>query len=141
MEIIKFFTKHTAIRFVISGGTAAVTHLSVLFLLNGIYGIHYLISTTFGFLCAFGVSFTLHKFWTFKSHEERTEKQAVMYLGTSLFGLFLNNVLMYVFVGYFHIQVLISQIFVGLMVACSSFFISRNFVFKYNPTPITNKNE
>ena len=131
MEIIKFFTKHTAIRFVISGSMAAVTHLSVLFLFNSVYGIHYLIATTAGFLCAFGVSFTMHKFWTFKSHEERTEKQAIMYLGTSLFGLFLNNMLMYLFVDHFHIQVLLSQIFVGLMVACSSFFISRNFVFKY----------
>ena len=135
MEIIKFFTKHTAIRFVISGGMAAVTHLSVLFVLNSVYGIHYLVSTTAGFLCAFGVSFTMHKFWTFKSHEERTEKQAIMYFGTSLFGLFLNNVLMYIFVDYFHIQVLISQIFVGLMVACSSFFISRNFVFKNTNVP------
>ena len=128
---VLFFTRHTAIRFLISGGTAAVIHLSVLYTLNSIYGIYYLISTTIGFLCAFMVSFTLHKFWTFKSHEEETHKQVLMYLGSSLFGLFLNNLLMYFFVDYLYIKVIISQVFVGFLVACSSFFISRNFVFKY----------
>ena len=130
----KILTGHVIVRYILSGGTAAVTDLSALYLFNSILGVQYLISAILAFLVAFGVSFSMHKFWTFKtehSQDEVMHKQVMLYLGTSLFGLVLNTLLMYVFVSGFHIQVILSQIFVGLMVACVSFFISRNFVFKY----------
>ena len=139
IDLVKYFTKHVAVRFIISGGTSAMVDLILLYLLNSRLGLHYLLAAILAFLGAFGVSFTLHKYWTFKSHQEETHKQAVMYFGTSLFALFLNTVLMYIFVDIFNIGVIISQIFVGIMVAFSSFFISRNFVFKY--TNNTNKIE
>ena len=131
INLVRYFTKHVAVRFIISGGTSALVDLTALYLLNSILGLYYLLSAILAFMIAFGVSFTLHKYWTFKSHQEETHKQAIMYLGTSLFALFLNTLLMYIFVDFFHIQVLASQFFVGIMVAFSSFFISRNFVFKY----------
>jgi len=124
-------TEHVAVRFFISGSTSAFVDLTLLFLLNSVLEIHYLTSAILAFIGAFGVSFTLHKYWTFKSHDESAHKQAMVYLGTSLLALGLNTLLMYVFVDYFYIQVILSQIIVGLLVACVSFFISRNFVFKY----------
>jgi putative flippase GtrA len=129
--IFDILERHVVLRFIIAGGTSAFIDLVFLYLFNSVFGIYYLFSAIIAFLIAFGVSFTLHKFWTFKSHEEETHKQAVMYMGTSLFSLSLNTVLMYVFVDYLHIVVLLSQFFVGIIVAFSSFFISRNFVFKY----------
>ena len=131
-KIFNYFTQHVAVRFFLAGGTAGVTDLVVLYLLNSVFGLHYLISAIVAFLIAFGVSFVLHKFWTFKSHEERTHKQVVTYLLASLFGLTLNTFLMYLFVDHLHVQVILSQIIVGLMVAFVSFFVSRNIVFKYN---------
>ncbi len=136
IDLVNYFTKHVAIRFIISGGTSAAVDLSFLYLFNKVLNMHYLISAIVAWVIAFFVSFTLHKFWTFKSHGEETHKQVVIYLGTSLFGLFLNTVLMYVFVDIFHIEVILSQFFVGAIVAFSSFFISRNFVFKYKPSEI-----
>lgn len=129
--VIDRFTQYVAIRFIISGGTSAFVDLTLLYLFNTIFGWHYLISAILAFIGAFFVSFTLHKFWTFKSHSESTHKQMVMYLGTSVFGLCLNTLLMYIFVDFFHINVILSQIFVGIMVAFCSFFLSHNFVFKY----------
>ena len=131
IDFVRYFTKHVAIRFIIAGGISAMVDLILLYLLNITFGLHYLLAAILAFLGAFGVSFTLHKYWTFRSHEEETHKQAIMYLGTSLFALLLNTLFMYVFVDFFHIGVLVSQFFVGIMVAFSSFFISRNFVFKY----------
>ncbi|MFZ2621026.1 MAG: GtrA family protein [Minisyncoccia bacterium] len=122
---------NVGLRFFLSGGTAGVADLIALYFLHNIFGFYYLLSAIVAFILAFGVSFTLHKFWTFKSHEEETHRQIVSYFMTSLFGLFLNTTLMYVFVDYFHINVLLSQVIVGLLVACVSFFISRNIVFKY----------
>lgn len=128
-RITDMLEKHVFLRFFISGSTSAFVDLVLLFVLNSLLGMHYLTAAILAFIGAFGVSFTLHKFWTFKSHHQDTKKQAVMYLGTSLFGLMLNTLLMYVFVDYFHIMVLLSQVIVGLMVAFCSFFLSRNFVF------------
>ena len=125
--------KNVGLRYFIAGGTAGVIDLVVLYILNTVFGIYYLLSAILAFIAAFIVSFTGHKFWTFKSHEESTHSQVVLYFGTSMFGLFLNTLLMYVFVDYFYIQVILSQIIVGLLVACVSFFISRNVVFKYKP--------
>ncbi len=140
IELIDRFTRHVAIRFIISGGTSAFVDLVVLYVLNSVLGFHYLISAVLAFIVAFGVSFTLHKFWTFKSHGESARKQAIMYLGTSLFGLFLNTLLMYIFVDYIlsgflvnqmEIKVILAQIAVGIIVAFVSFFLSHHFVFKY----------
>ncbi len=137
-KIIKYFTKHLVIRFIISGGTSATVDLVVLFFLNSVLHIHYLPSAILAFMVAFGVSFTLHKFWTFKSHSDRPHRQAFLYLGTSLFGLTLNTLLMYVFVDHIFeniitnmkLNVMLSQVIVGVIVACVSFFLSHNFVFK-----------
>lgn len=135
-EIFDYLTQHIVVRYVISGGTAAVTDLSLLYVLNSYLGLHYLIASVLAFIGSFFVSFLLQKFWTFKSHEEKTHKQAIMYLGSSLFGLSLNTLLMYLFVDHFHIPVIISQIFAGLLVAFCTFFISRNLIFKYKKESI-----
>lgn len=129
--------KYVGLRYFITGGTAGVTDLVVLYLLNSFFGIHYLVSAIIAFIVAFIVSFTGHKFWTFKSHRERTHYQVVLYFVASMFGLILNTLLMYIFVDHFHVQVILSQIIVGLLVACVSFFISRNMVFKYNPVVLS----
>ena len=130
MDIINYFTKHTWVRFIIAGGTSAAVDLTLLFVLHESFGIYYLASAILAFIGAFGVSFTLHKYWTFKSHQEDTHKQALLYFMTSLFGLFLNTILMYVFVDVFKVAVMLSQFFVGGIVAFSSFLISKTFVFK-----------
>ncbi len=128
---LEITSRYVVLRYLISGGMAGVTDLLVLYFLNTILGIHYLISAVLAFIIAFGVSFTMHKFWTFKSHEQETHKQVVLYFGTSLFGLSLNTLLMYLFVDFVHLNVLLSQIIVGFLVASVSFFISRSIVFKY----------
>ncbi len=130
--------RHVVLRYLISGGSAGVTDLAVLYILHNIFGIYYLLSAVIAFIIAFVVSFTLHKFWTFKSHEQETHKQVILYFGTSLLGLALNTLLMYIFVDHLHIGVLISQIIVGFIVAGCTFFISRNIVFKYNKAKYEN---
>jgi putative flippase GtrA len=132
-KILGIVTGHVFFRYVFSGGTSAAVDLSVLYSLNSIARMEYLVSAIIAFIVAFGVSFTLHKFWTFRTklvHD--TRKQVALYLMTSLVGLSLNTLLMYVSVSHLHIAVLLSQVFVGLMVACCTFFLSRNLVFKWH---------
>ena len=130
-KVFNYLTQHVLVRYVVSGGTSAATDLIILYILNSVFGMHYLFATIIAYLFAFCVSFLLHKFWTFNSHEESTHKQVVMYLSSSLFGLGLNTILMYLFVEHFHITVILAQVVVGGTVAICTFFISRNLVFKY----------
>lgn len=136
IRFIKFsfslLDKYEGLRYFFAGGTAGLTDLILLYLFHHIFGIHYLISASIAFIIAFFMSFLFHKFWTFRSHDEKTHKQMIMYLGSSIFGLLLNTALMYVFVDIFDMGVILSQIIVGLLVACCSFFISRNIVFKFD---------
>ncbi len=126
-------SRYVGLRYFISGGTAGVTDIALLYIFHNIFHIYYLLSAVIAFVGAFFVSFLLHKYWTFRSHEEQMHRQMAMYLLASLFGLSLNTILMYIFVDHIHVDVIISQVVVGLMVACVSFFVSSNFVFKYNP--------
>ena len=130
--MIEKLTRHLVVRYIISGGTAAFVDLSLLYLFNYVLGMQYLLAAILAFILSFFVSFVLQKFWTFKDISTETiHKQSVIYLGTSIFGLGLNTLLMYVFVGLFHLNVILAQIFAGILVACCTFFISRDFVFKH----------
>jgi len=123
--------KYVVLRYLVVGGSAGIIDLLILYGLNDLLHIHYLIAAVIAFLVAFLISFTFHKIWTFKSFGERTEKQVMMYIVSSGFGLTLNTLFMYILVDHLNIDVILSQIIAGLLVACVSFFVSRNIVFKY----------
>ncbi len=138
-DLVNYFTKHIWIRFIIAGGTSAFIDLTLLFVLHELLGLYYLSSAILAFIGAFGVSFTLHKYWTFKSHQEDTHKQVLMYLLTQFFGLLLNTALMYVFVDMIRVPVMLSQVFAGALVAFCSFFIAQNLVFRPNDIKVSVK--
>lgn len=118
-------------RFVMAGSLAFTINLAVLYVLTDIFNIHYLISTAGAFLVAFGISFLLQKFWTFKepSHEW-LHIQVPLYLGMQLTNVSLNAALMFVFVEYLHIWYLSSQAVISLGLAAVIYFLNKNYVFK-----------
>ena len=121
------------IKYIISGGTAAVVDLSFLALFVDVFKINYLISAIFAFLIAFSVSFLLQKFWTFQDKGmDDVHKQASIYFIVSATNLGINTLLMYLFVDHFHIHYFLSQILASGLLAISSYFIYSRFIFKNN---------
>lgn len=134
--MIQKLGQHIIVRYVISGGTAAVVDLALLYFFHTVCGVHYLFAAILAYAGAFCVSFTLQKFWTFRNNSrEDMHRQLVLYLGLQLLGLSLNTLFMYIFVDLFHIQVILAQIFAGAIVAFFTFFISRHFIFKSEKIP------
>ncbi|MFA6295372.1 MAG: GtrA family protein [Candidatus Paceibacterota bacterium] len=133
--------KYTKIvKYIISGGTAAATDIGFLFLFTSIFHIWYLFSAILAFLIAFGVSFTLQKFWTFDDHgTEGLKSQAFLYFIITSINLGINTLLMYIFVDVLHIHYLLAQIFAGAIVAFQSFFVYQKFVFKKKPIENTSE--
>ena len=60
-------TKAQIIRFIIAGGSSAVSNLLVLYFLAEFVGMHYLMAEVIGFIIGFFVTFFLQKFWTFQN--------------------------------------------------------------------------
>lgn len=132
---MKRFTKHLIVRYLISGGTAAVVSLSTLSFLYYVLGVYYIYASIIAFSFAFCVSLVLHKFWTFDVPSmDGAHKQAGKYLGTSLFGLAINTFLLYVCVDFLHMYVFVGQIVSAGLTACVTFFISRDHVFNQKIT-------
>lgn len=118
------------VRFIISGGTGAFVDLSFLYIFTSIFHIWYVISTAAAFIIAFGVSFVLQKYWTFRDHSnDQLHKQASLYFIVAVANLFLNTYLVYFFVQSFHIHYIVSQIIASIIIAFESFFIYR-YLFK-----------
>lgn len=131
---MKYFKEHTIVRYIIGGGASAGVNFSFLYFFNYILGIYYLTASIMAFTIAFFVSWTFHKFLTFRDHStENMRKQGALYLLVSLFGLSLNTLILYISVDIFHLPVLVGAVIAGGLTACCTFFISKHFVFKSKP--------
>ncbi|OGG93609.1 hypothetical protein A2609_00400 [Candidatus Kaiserbacteria bacterium RIFOXYD1_FULL_47_14] len=122
-------------RFLLSGGTSASTDLVLLYLFTDIFGIWYLTSAVAAFILAFGVSFTLMKFWTFGDHsQEGLHMQLGIYFLVAIINLALNTLLVYLFVEWAGLYYLFAQIVAGALIAIESFFVYQRFIFRKTST-------
>jgi putative flippase GtrA len=129
--MIQKFTKHLIVRYLISGSTSAMVNLALFFVLHHMVGVYYIAASIVAFIVSFLVSLFLQKFWTFRDHSlHKFHHQVGKYLLTSLFGLLVDIMVLYVCVEYFSFHPFLGQIVAGLLTACCTFFLSRNFVFK-----------
>ena len=128
--MIKQFTKHLIVRYIISGGTSALVNLSVFSLLFYIFRVHYIVSNIIAFILAFGVSLVLQKFWTFQDHStDKIHIQGFLYLFTSLLGLCVNTFVLYICVHFFGLLPIVGVIIAGITTALCTFPISRKYIF------------
>jgi putative flippase GtrA len=138
-KLLSLFRAHIQIiKYIISGGTAAVVDILFLFLFTDIFGWWYIISSICAFLVAFCVSFFLQKFWTFKDNStKKMHVQVSMYLIVSVGNLLWNTLLMYLFVDIAHLWYILAQVLAGGIVAVTSFFIYKKFIFKTAPVIVS----
>ncbi|MBU4142565.1 GtrA family protein [Patescibacteria group bacterium] len=119
------------VKFIISGGTAALTNLSLFYFFTDILGIWYLLSSVLSFVVSFFVSFYLQKFWTFgDTNKEALYKQMVLYLLMAFFNLIINTAAMYVLVDFFKVWYMLAQFFITAIIALWNFIVYKFFIFK-----------
>ena len=129
-SIISKLIKYTIVRYVISGGTSATVNLLVFSLFFYIFHLYYIFSNIIAFTIAFSVSLLLQKFWTFRDHStENMHIQTTLYLLSSLFGLAVNTLVLYICVDFLGILPIISVIIAGISTALCTFPISRKYIF------------
>jgi putative flippase GtrA len=131
----KYAAHMKIVRYIISGGTSAVTDLFLLYLFTDIFHIWYIISAALAFIIAFFVSFTLQKYWTFRDNSnEGIKKQGLMYFVIGLINLGVNTLLVYFFTEYLFVflryDYLVSQVCAAGLIAIVSFFVYQKFIFR-----------
>lgn len=119
------------IRYLISGGTAALINWSALLLLVQIGHMYYLYASVLAFVVSIAVSFTMQKFWTFNDNlVHDIYMQFTRYLIIIFLSLLLNTVLVYLLVEKMDMWYLLAQIIATAIIAITNFFWYRYFVFR-----------
>jgi putative flippase GtrA len=137
-----FAHRHARIlKFLISGGTAAVVDLGLLYLFTDVLHVWYLFSAAIAFIAAFVVSFSLQKFWTFDNHDlDVMHTQLAMYLVLALIGLGINTVSMYGLVDHAGLHYIGAQILTSAIIAIGNFFAYKHFIFtSVATTPVVSR--
>ncbi len=128
-------------RFIISGGTAAVADLLLLFILTKWFGLWYLLSSIVAYIGAFFVGFILQKYWTFDNKsKEVIYRQAARYFSVTIFNLLLNTLLMSLAVDYLEQNYLISQFVINGLIAFESYFLYK-IIFSKDLVTVQSKTE
>lgn len=128
--MIAYFTKHLIFRYLVSGGTSASVNIGIFSVLHYYFGLYYIISNVFAFVIAFFVSLVLQKFWTFQDHStENIHMQGLFYLASSLFGLGINTLVLYISVDLINLPPIIGVIIAGAFTAVCTFQINKRYIF------------
>ncbi len=111
-------------KFLVFGGAGFASNIVILYLLTDIAGLWYLLSSIISFICSVSISFTLHKFFTFKNNSlEKIYWQGSIFLAVSVFNLFVNTSVMYLGVTIFGFHYLFFQITTSAIIAVWSFYL------------------
>ncbi len=114
------------LRFVASGGCAAIVNIALLYVLTDFAGVWYLISSAIAFIVSFLVSFSLQKFWAFRNKRlEGSHVQMSQHLSIALFNLVLNLAIIYTLVEFAGFHYIPGQIVASIIIAFESFFVFR----------------
>lgn len=123
--------RKAVIKFIIAGGLAAATDLLLLYFFHGPLGMGVVSAASLAFVIAFGVSFGLQKFWTFRDYRSgKLPGQLSLYFLNALLGLLANAGAMHVLVNRWSVWYLLSQVLVSAALAVWNYLLYRFVIFK-----------
>lgn len=120
------------IRFFISGGGAVLAYYIPYYLLTEMFGAkQYQMAAFASSVFSSSVNFVLQKYWTFKNKESgQTGVQAWRFVITSIVFTITNNGLLYVLVNWLHLNYMVAQMIVTVILSIASWFASSGWIFR-----------
>ncbi|HMH69937.1 MAG TPA: GtrA family protein [Candidatus Saccharimonadales bacterium] len=116
------------IRFIISGGSAAIVEYGLFLLLSALYA-PILVANTVSFLAGLVVSFTLNKVWVFSS-KGALKRQFISYLLLALVNIVIGNALIWLFVEYWGVHAFVAKLLVMIVIALWNYLFFSKLIFK-----------
>ena len=98
------------VRFLIVGGGTFFLEISLLYVLTDILGIYYLISSAVAFTITVFVNYVFCLCWVFQGKTNTNVKSRILFIGSSIVGLGINQVCMWAFVEWLGIYYLAAKV-------------------------------
>lgn len=113
------------IRFCIVGGGCFLVDYGMLYAFTEFCGLPYLWSSGLSFSLSVFVNYALCLHYVFRGAGEQTARQRALFFGSSLAGLVLNQVCMYVFVDLCGIYYMVAKLFATAIVTLWNYVMKR----------------
>ena len=124
------------LRYFVTGGLAFIVDFGAFALSLYCFEVHYLVSNLIGLMAGNVVNYLLSISWVFSAEKRKMGKhrllEIIVFVLISLFGMGLNEFLMYLFVGILVVQEMISKIVAAIIVLLYNFFARKYILFKKN---------
>lgn len=115
-------------RFGVAGVAGFIIDYGLLFLLTEFLGLNYLLSSGISFTASVLVNYIICVLWVFESVNQRDVKSVVLFAGSSIVGLGINQALMWFFVEVIGFYYMIAKIFATLLVMIWNYIMKRKAV-------------
>ena len=117
------------IKFGFVGGSAFVIDAGLLFILTEFFGVHYLISGTVSFSVSVIYNYILSVNWVFNPNKKMKKTiEIVIFIGLSIIGLGINQIIMWIFVDLFHVYYMLSKVVATVVVMIYNFVTRKLFI-------------
>ena len=113
------------IKFGFTGGVCFLIDYGIMVLLTDVFGVHYLVSSGISFTVSVVINYMMCVQWVFKSDKKQSRKAVLIFVGSSIVGLFLNQIFMWLFVDLIRVDYKISKIIATILVMIWNYFAKR----------------
>ena len=112
-------------RFCLVGGVSFFVDYSVLFGLVEFANVHYLYASAISFVVSVIFNYWLCVIYVFKGARHQTARQATLFIGSSVVGLGLNQLCMWIFVDIVNIHYMIAKLGATFIVTAWNYVMKR----------------
>ena len=116
------------IRFCFVGGVSFLMDYSILFVLTEFAGVYYLYSSAISFSITVVFNYWLCVIYVFKDAQRQSARRAIIFFGTGVVGLGLNQLCMWFFVDVAGLYYMIAKIFATAIVTIWNYITKRKAV-------------
>jgi len=136
LALWRFGMRHRVVPFLIVGALSTLCNLFMLFMLTHFAGLWYIYSELCAFCISYGVTFTLHRVWTFRGSSKSKMSQIMLHLPFQILTLAADESMLYVLVEYAGLWYPLGQFITSSLLAGISFFATR-YIFAAKTSPVT----
>ena len=116
-------------KFGLVGGSSFVIDAGILFLLTNFIGVHYLISGAISFTISVIYNYIMSIKWVFDAKKDGDKlQQLIVFIGLSVIGLGINQVIMWIMVDFLKVYYMISKVVSTFIVMIYNFVTRKIFI-------------